>query len=72
MAVPTCAIDGSNCADGYGEYEDGEECQLRDKCDALKAYLDSPEKAESDRREAEEMDRIRKASNDANLDEVRF
>ncbi|MEG4065698.1 hypothetical protein [Microcoleus sp. SVA1_A1] len=61
MAVPICAIDGSNCADGYGDYEDGEECHRRTECEAYRAYLDSPEKAESDRREAENSKRIQEA-----------
>jgi hypothetical protein len=72
MSVPRCAIDGSNCADGYGEYADGEECSLRSGCEAHRAYLDSPEKAESDRLEAESMAEIQAAHDRGDFDIIPF
>jgi len=55
MSVSKCPI-GNSC-----ELDQGEYCSWETECNKHQEYLDSPEKAEDDRRDAENSARIREA-----------
>ena len=67
MSVSKCPI-GNSC-----ELDQGEYCSWETECNKHQEYLDSPEKAESDRKFAEDMEHNRKIiEDDGFLDDIRF